>query len=247
MLKAFQDFGPPEATHPNDGAVKAWLAHIDILKFVIQNDYETALIVEDDIDWDVDIKKQTVLLAEAVRNFTKTPPEVTAPYGLAWDILWIGNCGDEWEPDWETVLYDDGRVISHDKYTGWAKGYVERLPENRRAVYTSSRPICTHAFAVTREGAKKLLDYVVDGQNEAYDVKLMQGCNDKKVNCITVTPEIMHEYRAPDVTGWVEKTNGKEDTKNREDDDINYHMGFTENILNSARCYTLFRSTCLKR
>jgi GR25 family glycosyltransferase involved in LPS biosynthesis len=35
----------------------AWLGHLDLLKFVIQSKWNSALILEDDVDWDVDVRK----------------------------------------------------------------------------------------------------------------------------------------------------------------------------------------------
>ena len=55
--------------HPSHGAAMAWLAHMDMIKYVIMQDYETALILEDDVDWDVRIKEQMVKIAPAVRGF----------------------------------------------------------------------------------------------------------------------------------------------------------------------------------
>ena len=62
--------GPLGSLHPKQGAALAWLAHLDLVKYFIMSDYDTALILEDDVDWDVNIKEQTVRIAEAVRAYT---------------------------------------------------------------------------------------------------------------------------------------------------------------------------------
>lgn len=63
------------------------------LSRVLQNSYTTALILEDDADWDVALKMQLREFARGVRllNGEENAPK-TAPYGTDWDILWIGGC-----------------------------------------------------------------------------------------------------------------------------------------------------------
>ncbi len=56
FVSAFQRFGEPNAIRPNRGSALAWLAHLDMLKLVIQSRLASALIMEDDVDWDVGIK-----------------------------------------------------------------------------------------------------------------------------------------------------------------------------------------------
>lgn len=57
FVDAFEKFGSDQGSvHPNRGSALAWLAHIDMLKFVIQSGFNSALILEDDVDWDVAIK-----------------------------------------------------------------------------------------------------------------------------------------------------------------------------------------------
>lgn len=89
------------------------------------------------MDWDVSIREQMKLVSDAVRNLTKTPETQSAPYGRDWDVLWIGHCGEYWEESFETILFEDPAVCPHSKYLGWAKQYIERLPDYRRAAYRS--------------------------------------------------------------------------------------------------------------
>lgn len=60
MVDAFAALSPEGVPKPEPGSAAAWLAHIDLLKYVLQSELNSALIVEDDVDWDVNIK---VLLA----------------------------------------------------------------------------------------------------------------------------------------------------------------------------------------
>lgn len=68
-----------DKTRPALGSAAAWLAHIDLLKYVISADLETAFIVEDDVDWDVRIKDQARLISDNVRAFRSMKLNVTDP------------------------------------------------------------------------------------------------------------------------------------------------------------------------
>jgi hypothetical protein len=51
------------------------------VKYAVAADYKTALILEDDVDWDVTIKDQMRLASDAVREFTFVDNEDRTPYG----------------------------------------------------------------------------------------------------------------------------------------------------------------------
>ena len=59
---------------------------------IIERNVSTALVLEDDADWDVTFKHQLTLLARGVRYvLAENSPDLAAPYGTSWDMLWIGN------------------------------------------------------------------------------------------------------------------------------------------------------------
>lgn len=78
---------------PAKGSAKAWMAHLDLLRFVIASGPETALIIEDDVDWDVEIKSQMRLVSDNVREYMHAAPDDPTPFGTEWDVLWLGHCG----------------------------------------------------------------------------------------------------------------------------------------------------------
>ena len=220
----------------------AWLAHIDLLKYVITSGFGSALIMEDDIDWDVEIRNQTRLIAPAVRALTHQRETEHAPYGLDWDVLWMGHCSDPSNADDPMVIFKDPTVIPQDRYTGLDRHITKVLQEGERSVHYSWNPVCTFAYAVSANGAKNLLAHASLGQGGAFDLMLLSACQDKVVDCISVNPEIFDAYhpaggdasevRAGDAGEAVDVVTGQA-------------MGHTDNILRSARCEGLFQSTCL--
>ncbi|KAL4899820.1 hypothetical protein BDW74DRAFT_188848 [Aspergillus multicolor] len=246
LVDAFASLGPEDARHPNHGSALAWVAHLDLIKYVVQSDFETALIVEDDVDWDISIKEQMVGVAEAVRTLTKiksTDKDVElAPYGRSWDVLWVGLCAETWDHDFETVFIDDETVISAEQYIGLGKAPMDRMPEGRRAVFYSGAPICTFAYALTKAGARNVLLDVGAGKDEAFDISLMNGCRERNLICISVLPELFRHYIPSEKVGGSSLVNAKGDDSNTT---IEEEMGHTENILESARCHALWGKPCL--
>jgi hypothetical protein len=110
-------------------------------------------------------------------------------------------------------------------------------------VFYSGAPICTFAYALTREGAKKVLLDVGAGKDEAFDIALMNGCRERNLTCISVLPELFHHHK-PGLTGSSSLVNGG--GQNGANVDVEAEMGYTENILESARCHALWGEPCLE-
>ncbi|KAK3672446.1 hypothetical protein LTR78_007753 [Recurvomyces mirabilis] len=245
LVDAFRQIG--NGKKPALGAARAWLSHLDMLKYVIQSGLHTALILEDDVDWDLALKDQMLLVSDAVRNFTRADASEPSPYGRNWDILWLGHCGEYTVADTERFEYEDSTVLSHANYTGWAAPYITNMGEGHRLVQHGVNPICTFAYAVTRQGAQRALEWAEKGESEAFDVKLMEACRPKILNVVTVQPELMHHYTPPHDAGYWSEVNAG-DGKGTDAGESAYEsrMGGTENIIHSARCKALFDRTCLK-
>ena len=236
--------------HPSHGAAMAWLAHMDMIKYVIMQDYETALILEDDVDWDVRIKEQMVKIAPTVRGFVgvhDVSENDEVPYGNGWDIFWIGHCREAIDDSRGALarleLFDDTRPTS-ENYTGWGKGDMWKLKEDHRAVQWATDPLCTFAYAVSKSGAGKVLEWVGVGNGEAFDVKLMWGCKPGgPLCCVTVYPEVMHQYFPPEGLEYhsaVDLGNGVSYDEELDNSRFEERMGSTANIRTSARCEAIW-------
>lgn len=245
-VDAFLHMGGDGKEHPSLGSAIAWMAHLDVLKYVIQQDYETVLIVEDDVDWDLRIKDQMMELSDAVRNYTSVPENVTAPYGLDWDILWIGNCGDFVNDDVHPFSWPDSTRVPVEEYRGWSQGYLDQLPHEQRHIYETVGGVCTFAYALTREGARKVLDLASPGHFSAYDLFLgMSACPSDALRCISVVPELFHHHRPNEkfgISSEIDEIEASEEFLTS--DEVERTMGSTENIQHSARCEALFQTTC---
>jgi hypothetical protein len=165
----------------------SWRGHMNAVRRMVEENIETALIMEDDMDWDVRIKPLLETVAKGVRTVSGALPDAlypagrstagiagpSSPYGDDWDLLWLGHCG---EPFPETMQEnkgleegDEGKLAMSTKYTIHNDATVPPLkgitglvnftayPEHTRWVHPSSAPICTFAYALSQRGARKVL------------------------------------------------------------------------------------------
>ena len=242
--------GSQESKHPNRGSALAWLAHLDLIKYFSASDLDTAMIMEDDVDWDVAIKEQMPLISDAVRNFTQVDLSDPAPYGRSWDVLWLGHCGEVTETDTLRIEFNDttsGRPAPWMSYVGWSKFKIHNIKEGHRIIQKPVLPVCSFGYALNRENAQKVLTWAGRGADEAFDVVLSVGCREGHLRCITLNPEIMHHYNPADGHGYVSEVQAG-DGKGVESNEADFEnvKGHTANIVHSARCEALFNDTCLQ-
>jgi hypothetical protein len=227
------------------GYALSWFGHLNALESAAH--HATSLIIEDDADWDVNIRSGQPIIAEAVRNLTgyKAPVQEPGrstfhlpPYGTEWDVLWLGHCG-------ENVIYDPAPITLVDltvpPYINSWEGAVSPDPKHIRWIHWSAGPICTYAYAITGAAAKKLLAYDNHG-SEGFDIWLHILCKGQKLRCVSVNPELFHHH---EVAGKKDSLiNGlSTDSKNVLEKEM------TDNIWHSARCNSVSRSkeliTCM--
>lgn len=217
-----------------EGHSKCWLGHLSALKLAAG--YSTTLIMEDDADWDVHIKRQLPPVAAAVRQITAQEKfgnimasldsdPALEPYGKEWDVLFFGHCGDVIDfskpfrafPDPTVPPYVNSYYVHDDK--------ISPDPHGMRWVHSYSAAPCLYAYAVTDVGANKILARE-DMGGYPVDLWIRTRCNEGYLKCITVNPELFHHHR---------KEGKKDSVVDGSFTDV-IESNRTENILHSARC-----------
>ncbi|KAG0160170.1 hypothetical protein PDIDSM_7697 [Penicillium digitatum] len=190
--------------------VACWRAHMNALINVISNDYSTALILEDDADWDVSLKSQLGEFARGLHALQGTKfVSKEAPYGMDWDLLWIGGCASGPNAN-ETSFYAipmDPQVprVHHRATWGgptkkWKEQYPELAEDSTRFIYRADMGCCMFGYAVTTKGARKIVSAPsVDHLNKPVDNALSElcaGANGRhKIECWAPFPNLIGTYR----------------------------------------------------
>jgi hypothetical protein len=249
MIEAFQKLGPENVPHPlQKGEARTWLSSLDLVKYMVAADLESALILEDDVDWDISVKQQMRLVSEAVRKFTLVDSQDLSPYGHAWDLLWVGHCGEPTHNDTRRLEFADLSAALPANYIGWSKRYMDGITPGKRSVQRGVHTVCSFGIGLSRRGAVKVLKWAGKGENEAYDIRLQQGCKSKDLSCLVVNPELMHHYVPPGEFGHISTVaDANLKGSKAEEEEFEKVMGDTPNILHSARCRALFDSPCPRK
>lgn len=79
---------------------------------------------------------------------------------------------------------------------------MTKIP-NTKYIYNSSNPLCGHSYAITKQGAKKILDNIGTIGNNPMDVIIVNMMNDKKLKLYTIYPRMFSQM----------KTNSNSDNK----------------------------------
>ncbi|XWW92203.1 hypothetical protein V2A60_000126 [Cordyceps javanica] len=132
-----------------------WRSHANVWRRIIDERIQTAIILEDDADWDVKVHDAFQALSFQMRKWTaekgNTSREATrAPYGLDWDLLYVGTC---WNINAEvrppSHIYED---LTAPNSTEMAFSYQEELKywgatslnaDRVRVIAPSWYPVCT--------------------------------------------------------------------------------------------------------
>lgn len=99
--------------------------------------------------------------------------------------------------------FTDATLLHSENLHPFTKSLMKNLGvgEYTRLVHRSVFPLCTFGYALSREGARRLLEWGSkeppgDG-HKAYDVLILLSCRDYGLRCWTVNPELFHHVPGP--------------------------------------------------
>jgi len=140
-------------------------------------------------------------------DLPKTIPPTLSPYGDNWDMLWVGHCimgfiddTDVWVPHGRVVHYNDSSV-PESQYLTYQLGNNNlrgRFPHHTRVVHHVGAGLCSTGYAITQQGAQRLLKRVgLENANLPYDLLLREFCNGNRGHqtCLTVQPQLFEQHR----------------------------------------------------
>lgn len=182
---------------------KLWLTPNGSISIVTER-ITTALVIEDDADWDVTLKTQLMDFAQGVRIIqNSTGPSVSA-YGSNWDMLWIGHCGANLHPDEKRFYaipndmtvrpaHHSSDLITPEIVDG------ENMQNTTRLIFKAGAAECTYGYAVNFDSARKILAALsMSPVNEPVDWEYWKMCDGRKgsnFSCITPFPSLIGSWR----------------------------------------------------
>ncbi|PNS19034.1 Procollagen galactosyltransferase 1 [Sphaceloma murrayae] len=176
------------------GYLGSWRGHLDILNHIVHSGIRSALILEDDVDWDMQIRDQMASVANALSH--ARTDESMGELAASWDVLWLGHMGDRIsQADPSRVLVHDTSVVPVDSRP---PGFNDpaAFPDETRVIHRTDYPLCTYGYAVSYEGAKSILYQMSRNLIEHFDTDLANYCR-TTYNCLSVTPPLIYETKEP--------------------------------------------------
>ena len=189
----------------NPNAVGCWRAHLNVIQKIVHEKVSTALIFEDDADWDVSFKTQLVQFARGSRYILKTPRDkaLHSPYGDDWDMLWLGHCGTWVYPEDNRrffVIPQDPTVeppeyrqnVDAPDMSHWEAG--PDGDKQTRIVFNAEGGVCTAGYAISQRGARKALYHMsMLPYNSPVDWGFANLCKHKAYDftCVSVFPQLI--------------------------------------------------------
>lgn len=206
-----------------------WVARI------VRDRISSALVLEDDSDWDVSLKDQLADVATGSRYISGTPKAPRSPYGDDWDLLWLGHCSAQQDPS-DTrrfVIENDATVPPPNHRVNFNK--VPALNEmgydnTTRIVFRAHDGVCLYSYALSYRGAQKVLRWQ-NNVKKFYPIDMGIGyqCrDDPHFKCVAVFPQLVDSHKAAGRQSRDSDIGTFDPTKVRE-------KGFTHNIVRSTR------------
>ncbi|KAK9367933.1 hypothetical protein V1509DRAFT_624834 [Lipomyces kononenkoae] len=231
-----------------------WRAHANAWRRMLASRQETMLILEDDADFDVNVHQifQRISMQMQHNSLRVEPPterEIeAAPYGLDWDVMYLGQCSDYAGPRKDlSMVFDDPdapqRARTHEHFVAMMQslGVYGKAIGKTRVISPSYGPVCTLAYAITRRGAQRLLlNFSYLGLSTAVDVDILNKLQDGSIRGYTVTPPPFSSFRLnnekdSDTVRQSTSEDGENQKPEKEEKDIGNIAGTSLNIRNSAR------------
>lgn len=184
---------------------------------MIQENINTAVIIESDADWDMRIKRSAHGFSEGIRTLLDFPfqPEIHQigslqrptkhardfgtdlkqnPYGEGWDLLYIGTCGAKLAHDARVYAYNDSAAASQshiEGLNGWPDEKEYPRSAGTRLVFQPDSAGCTVGYAISNKGARHLLDKYLRETNLAIDMAMNDACRHTDTTCVALFPPII--------------------------------------------------------
>ena len=184
----------------------------------------SAIVMEDDVDWDVSIKSQFYNFALAVRALqylTVNQIQPHSPYGDDWDVFWLGHCGLECKTEEPHALNLNDPTVPATRHflPYWRDPPPFERPDDARLTCTLKDGVCSNFYAVSQRSARKILSALSvnpSGLAEEidigaqFDVSLGRMCGHGYLRCFSSYPSLTGSFRAAGTAAKSSDIHGEE-------------------------------------
>ena len=179
------------------------LLTLSALHRILSDNITSAIVLESDADWDLrihDILAPFPHAISALTDFTSwrslsslsgNPPSKEMPYGLNWDIIWMGHCGSNAVGAARIFAWNDTTVPPEDREFVFDIGLQDdqHIP-GTRGLFEFARTTCSTGYAISRRGAERLVNYFKDADSNL-DLQLSAICTKHAdLVCLGVWPQV---------------------------------------------------------
>lgn len=162
--------------------IACWYSHLSVIHSIANNrekDLDSAyVILEDDIDMEKDAAERLKII------WTSLPRD--------WDMVFLGHCwaDEKKNPPLPIMSLDSASSGFYEGPTSFHSNASHRI--NR--LHPSNQPKCTHAYAVSKRGARRLLIYLrypPFAYSRAIDQAISRLIEIGKITSYTVVPSLV--------------------------------------------------------
>lgn len=277
LFSDLKSSGLPWTKETRAGVIGVYRAHMDALQMVIESGWSSALILEDDSDWDINLTYALQQLHQPfatlinsystgsakIKMSTNRDPWLTSE----WDLVNFGPCiesrfekGDREKENLDPsrppfVAYEDRTIANSEdtshqirellQFYNYSLPYRKDLKNRKehdkvyhRLVTVSNRPVCTNAYAISRQGALRLLYQLSRELAMPIDLQIARLSKDSKLRSFSLTPSIFGQWKTKDA--GLKNSDNELDRKGavqKDDPSWNHNpsVGYSHDIKDSLR------------
>lgn len=185
---------PPRSSDSRllEGEKACFRSHMAVWQKMVKENIQTMMIVEDDAMWDVNIKKIHTRIARGIHELNekldgKYSANPNDPYSSqSWDILIFGSCFDRTDLKEKSVIISDPDAPAGE--------YFGTPIEDQRVIRRLPFMACTTAYALTLQGAKRLILRAAIDMNSPIDLIMGEAIQQGMLTAVSVYPQTMPQW-----------------------------------------------------
>lgn len=198
----------------NDGQKGCWRSHLDAWSKFLEDGSETALFLEDDADFGLDLRQSLINLREPLLQMSEIRTgvkylNVNKPLPGDWQILWLGACREQLRTrmtdnaglPFGVTYRDSNGPLPNETHINFLKiQQAYAADQNSESGYTriliqSNFPWCTAAYALTRQGAINLLYSLTREPSSTIDFEMARKAKAGAVRSYVVVPPLFGQWK----------------------------------------------------